>query len=211
MYSTHGNLDIERQVLERVLAMPNLLGVVYATVYTRKVAPPAALLRVPTVLLNCTTGDGGVSSVVPAEVAGGQLATAHLLRAGHRRIGFVNGEPWQDAARDRLRGYRTALAGADVAFAPELALGAIEAVKQRGLRVPDDVSVVGYDDQAIARHTHPPLTTVVLPNHELGRRAVEMLMQEAQNRAAGVPVRRHALKLDGPLVERGSVRRVAMA
>ncbi|GAB7536869.1 LacI family DNA-binding transcriptional regulator [Burkholderia sp. 3C] len=246
VYSTHGNADIERQVLDAVLALPNLLGVIYATVYTRRVTLPPALLNVPAVLLNCTSADGALSSVVPSEVAGGQLATDHLLRAGHRRIGYINGEPWQDAARDRLKGYRTALATADLPYAPELvregdwssgagfeqtlsllrepqpptaifcandlmALGAIEAVKHRGLRVPGDVSVIGYDDQEIARHTHPPLSTIVLPNYELGRWAVDMLMQEEQNRAAGVPVRRHAVKLDGPLVERGSVRDLAEA
>ncbi len=144
----------------------------------------------PTVLLNCYTSEGGQSSVVPAEVAGGHIATEYLLNAGHRRIGYINGEPWQDASKDRLKGYRTALATADLPFAPELvrdgdwssglgfeqtlslmrepnpptaifcandltALGAIEAIKQLGLRVPEDVSVLGYDDQEIARHTHP--------------------------------------------------------
>jgi LacI family transcriptional regulator len=241
VYSTHGNAAIEARVLDGTLSNPDVLGVIYATVYTRRVTVPAALARVPTVLLNCYTNDANVSSVVPAEVAGGHTATDHLLAAGHRRIGYINGEPWQDAARDRLKGYRTALATADIPFAPELvregdwgpatafeetlslmrapnpptaifcandlmALGAIEALKQLGLRVPDDVSVIGYDDQEIARHTHPPLSTVVLPNYELGRWAVETLLQEEHNRAAGAPVRRRTVKLDGPLIERGSVR-----
>ncbi len=72
---------------------------------------PAALAQVP-VLLNCYANEAAVSSVVPAEVAGGHTATDHLLAVGHRRIGYINGEPWQDAARDRLKGYRTALATA---------------------------------------------------------------------------------------------------
>ncbi len=243
VYSTHGNAEIEARVLDATLGNPNVLGVIYATVYTRRVTLPAALARVPTVLLNCYTSDASVSSVVPAEVAGGHTATDHLLAAGHKRIGYINGEPWQDAARDRLKGYRTALATADLPFAQELvregdwspgtgfeqtlslmrepnpptaifcandlmALGAIEALKQLGLRVPDDVSVLGYDDQEIARHTHPPLSTVVLPNYELGRWAVETLLQEEENRAAGAPVRRRTVKLDGPLIERGSVREI---
>ena len=241
VYSTHGNAEIEQRVLDSTLGNPNVFGVIYATVYTRRVTLPASLAQVPTVLLNCYTSEANVSSVVPAEVAGGHTATDHLLAAGHRRIGYINGEPWQDAARERLKGYRTALATADLPFAPELvregdwssgtgfeqtlslmreanpptaifcandlmALGAIEALKQIGLRVPDDVSVVGYDDQEIARHTHPPLTTVVLPNYDLGRWAVETLLQEEHNRAAGAPVRRRTVKLDGPLIERGSVR-----
>ncbi|CAG4907168.1 LacI family DNA-binding transcriptional regulator [Paraburkholderia gardini] len=241
VYSTHGNADIEQQVLDAALASPNVFGVIYATVYTRKVSPPAALSQVPTVLLNCYTSEGGFSSVVPAEVAGGHVATEYLLRAGHRRIGYINGEHWQDAAKDRLKGYRTALATADLPFAQEMvrdgdwssgtgfeqtlslmrepnpptaifcandlmALGAIEALKQLGHRVPEDVSVLGYDDQEIARHTHPPLSTVVLPNYELGRWAVETLLQDEHNRAAGAPVRHRMVKLDGPLVERASVR-----
>jgi LacI family transcriptional regulator len=246
VYSTHGNADIERQVLDATLSNPHLFGVIFATVYTRKVTVPAALTRVPTVLLNCYTGENGQSSVVPAEVAGGHVATEYLINAGHRRIGYINGEPWQDASKDRLKGYRTALATADIPFAPELvrdgdwssglgfeqtlslmrepnpptaifcgndltALGSIEALKQLGLQVPEDVSVLGYDDQEIARHTHPPLSTVVLPNYDLGRWAVETLLQEEQNRAAGTPVRHRMVKLDGPLVERASVRVITEA
>ncbi len=240
VYSTHGNADIEARVLQETLSNPNVLGVVYATVYTRKVTLPAALLKVPAVLLNCYSAEHALSSVVPAEVAGGHTATEYLTAAGHRRIGFINGETWQDAAKDRLKGYRQALTTADLLYDENLvrdgdwssgkgfehtlslmrepnpptaifcandltAIGAIEALKQLGLRVPEDVSVMGYDDQEIARHTHPPLTTVVLPNYELGRWAVETLLQEEENRSAGAPFKRRTIKLDGPLIERGSV------
>jgi LacI family transcriptional regulator len=51
----------------------------------------------------------------------------------------------------------------------------------------------------------------VLPNYELGKWAVETLLQEEHNRAAGAPVRRRTVKLDGPLIERGSVRAIAEA
>jgi LacI family transcriptional regulator len=52
---------------------------------------------------------------------------------------------------------------------------------------------------------------VVLPNYELGRWAVETLLQEEHNRAAGAPVRHRTVKLDGPLVERTSVRVITEA
>src|SRR5471032_1606828 len=120
VYSTYGNAEIEQEVLDATLTNPNVLGVIYATVYTRKVTLPAALSKVPTVLLNCYTSDSELSSVVPAEVTGGHTATDYLLNAGHRRIGYVNGEPWQDASRDRLKGYRMALSTADLPFAAEL-------------------------------------------------------------------------------------------
>ncbi|WP_459622419.1 LacI family DNA-binding transcriptional regulator [Burkholderia sp. 3C] len=240
VYSTHGNAEIEQRVLQQALSSESVLGVIYATVYTRKVTVPAALLKVPTVLLNCYCNERPLSSVVPSEVTGGHTATEFLTASGHRRIGFINGETWQDAAKDRLKGYRQALATADLPFDTNLvrdgdwssgkgfehtlslmrepnpptaifcandltAIGAIEALKQLGLRVPEDVSVMGYDDQEIARHTHPPLTTVLLPNYELGRWAVETLLQEHENRDAGAPFRHRTIKLDGPLIERGSV------
>ncbi len=75
---------------------------------------------VPTVLLNCYIEDRALPAVVPGQLAGGQAATQRLIRAGHRRIAIVNGEMWMDAAQDRFRGYRRALATADIAFDPDL-------------------------------------------------------------------------------------------
>jgi LacI family transcriptional regulator len=88
-----------------------------------------------------------------------------------------------------------------------MALGAMEALAQLGLQVPEDVSVMGYDDQEISRHTHPPLTTMVLPNYEMGRAAVEALLATADTPAAQRASRRHLIKIDCPLVERQTVRR----
>jgi LacI family transcriptional regulator len=56
------------------------------------------------------------------------------------------------------------------------ALGVLEAARVRGLRVPDDLSVVGFDDMAPARWSSPPLTTVRQPFAEMGRVAVQNLM-----------------------------------
>jgi LacI family transcriptional regulator len=56
------------------------------------------------------------------------------------------------------------------------ALGAMQEFRAAGLRVPQDISIVGFDDIAFASLTDPPLTTICLPRTELGRRAVEALM-----------------------------------
>ncbi len=71
-------------------------------------------------LLNCHAPGAAYASVAPGEVAGGHAATDVLIRAGHRRIGYVNGEGSMEAARHRLRGYRQALATADLPFDPDL-------------------------------------------------------------------------------------------
>ena len=87
-----------------------------------------------------------------------------------------------------------------------MALGAMEALAQLGLKVPEDVSLMGYDDQEISRHTHPPLTTMVLPNYEMGRAAVEALLAAADLPPEQRATRRHLIKIDCPLVVRQTVR-----
>jgi len=57
----------------------------------------------------------------------------------------------------------------------QTALGVIHALAQRGIRVPQDVAITGFDDVPVARHLHPPLTTVRQPMEELGAKAFEIL------------------------------------
>ena len=245
VFATRGNPDVEAATLAHLLANPALVGVIYSTIITRSVDVPAPLHRVPTVLLNCYNDERMFSHVEPGEVGGGHTATEYLINAGHTRIGFINGEAWMDAAKDRSKGYRTALATADLPFDPRLvrdgdwmsgtgfeqtlslmaeprpptaifcandlmALGALEALKQLGLKAPDDVAIMGYDDQEIARHTHPPLTTVLLPNYEMGRWAVDTLIAEAgspEDAATQGAHRKRHIKMECPLVVRESVGR----
>jgi LacI family transcriptional regulator len=117
--TTRGDADMESAALAQLAAQP-LVGLIYATINTRLVDAPAALSRTPTVLLNCHAANGALPSVVPGEVAGGHAATDVLIRAGHRRIGYVNGEASMEASRHRLRGYRQALATADLPFDADL-------------------------------------------------------------------------------------------
>lgn len=237
---TRSNAAQEDAAIAAMANQPGLVGFVYSTIFTRAVTVPQALLSRPVVLLNCHDDARRLPAVVPSEVAGGHAATEHLIQRGHTRIAFINGETWMEAAQDRLKGYRRALATADLPFDPALvregdwmsgsgfehtlalmalarpptaifcandlmALGALEALKHLGLRVPLDVSVIGYDDQEISRHTHPPLSTLVLPNEEMGRTAVELLL----SLAAGERPPRTVTKIAGPVVVRESVRDLA--
>jgi LacI family transcriptional regulator len=117
--ATRGNGEAE-QAFFRQLLRDDAFGLIYGTINTRRIEPPALPRALPTVLLNCYVADNSLPAVVPNEVLGGFTATQRLLDAGHTRIGYINGEPWMDASRDRLRGYRRALAGADIAFDPDL-------------------------------------------------------------------------------------------
>jgi LacI family transcriptional regulator len=222
----------------RALREQGISALIYMAIFTRGVVLPAAIyeLDIPVVLINCYTADHAFPAVVPSEIAGGQHSTRHLIQHGHRRIGTITGEPWMEAAKDRLKGYRRALATADIPFDPELviegdwsasagyaatkelltlddrptaifcqndrtAIGCYEALKEAGMRIPEDISVIGYDDEEISRHLHPQLTTSVLPHRAMGRWAIEQLDSFAQSSGTRYPV----TKLECPLVERLSV------
>ncbi|WP_434711104.1 LacI family DNA-binding transcriptional regulator [Pseudomonas sp. R1-1] len=58
----------------------------------------------------------------------------------------------------------------------EMAIGALKRIKEAGLRVPEDISVVGFDDIPLAHYCDPPLTTIAQPAEGFGRTAVEMLI-----------------------------------
>lgn len=104
---------------------------------------------------------------------GGQAAATRLLETGHTAI----------------------VCGSDL-----MALGAIRAARLLGLRVPEDVSIVGYDDSPTMAFVDPPLTTVRQPVQEMSATAVSSLLEELE----GNPAPRVELLFRGELVVRGS-------
>ncbi|KAB2386364.1 LacI family DNA-binding transcriptional regulator [Actinomadura montaniterrae] len=88
-----------------------------------------------------------------------------------------------------------------------LALGVIRAVRRLGMSVPEDVSVVGYDDSAFMNCVNPPLTTVRQPIESIGRAAVTLLVSQVE----GGPVAAEELLYEPELVVRASTARVRTA
>jgi LacI family transcriptional regulator len=82
----------------------------------------------------------------------------------------------------------------------EQAFGVYEAARQRGLRVPQDLSIIGFDDLPVARWASPPLTTVRQPLAEMGRTAAQML----GDLIGGVPPRTNRIELSTELIVRES-------
>ncbi|TMR97474.1 LacI family DNA-binding transcriptional regulator [Nonomuraea basaltis] len=89
----------------------------------------------------------------------------------------------------------------------ETALGVMEAARARGLRIPEDLSIVGFDDTQIARMASPPLTTVRQPLREMGGVA----LRTALRLAAGEKIDSHHVELATELVVRGSTADVTCA
>jgi len=61
-----------------------------------------------------------------------------------------------------------------------LAIGAVQAAREQGLRIPDDLSVVGFDNTILATIIDPPLTTVAQPIRDMGRQVMDLLVQEVR-------------------------------
>jgi LacI family transcriptional regulator len=120
---TMNHPEMEEKVL-RTMVAKGANALIYMTIFTRRATLPEWIgdLAVPVVLLNCYTADRSFPSVIPGEVAGGQKAVQHLIDHGHRRIGMITGEPWMEATRDRLKGYRRALTRAQIGFDPALVI-----------------------------------------------------------------------------------------
>lgn len=87
-----------------------------------------------------------------------------------------------------------------VASSDAQALGVLEAARRLGLRVPEDLSVVGYDDTYVAAWAHPPLTSVYQPLQDIGRVCLRTVLRLA----AGKPLDSHHIELATRLVVRES-------
>ncbi|MDX1434824.1 MAG: substrate-binding domain-containing protein, partial [Gammaproteobacteria bacterium] len=88
-----------------------------------------------------------------------------------------------------------------------LALGVLFECRARGLRVPADISITGFDDLELAANVDPPLTTMRVPATEMGRRAAEYLLarlDDRRNDGRDDDEVAHKVELDVTLVVRGS-------
>jgi LacI family transcriptional regulator len=164
--------------------------------------------------------------------------TRHLMALGHRRIGFVTGNPNQTGSALRLRGYRAALDEAGLAFDPSLvapglytyrsgldaadqlldlddrptaifaanddmAAAVVAVAHRRGLDVPGDLSVCGFDDTALATAIWPELTTIHQPIASMSRASVDLLIGAIRQKTRSAAPAAHVV-LDYTLIRRQS-------
>jgi DNA-binding LacI/PurR family transcriptional regulator len=180
--------------------------------------------RVPTVLINSQAESETtlLHWVSVDDRKGAHLAVEHLLRLGHRSIGYLGTSNRPRSNRHRLLGYQSTLEANNVAYRDEwvvispgteasheedvaagqtslpslldvgvtaifcyndlIATGVLIACRERGIAVPEELSVIGYDDIKMASYVSPPLTTIHQPKEELGRLAAQVMLDLLQNR-----------------------------
>src|SRR5215212_5466869 len=125
-------------------------------------------------------------SIMSDNIAGATLAVRHLAELGHKRIATITGLIETAPARDRLRGYREEIQRQGLAYRDDYVVygdyyvdsgaSGIGVLSRAGLRVPDDVAIVGFDDIYLAALTQPPLTTLRQDKLGLGAAAGEALV-----------------------------------
>lgn len=171
-------------------------------------------LKLPTVLVNAPIDELDFATVSTDDAVAVQQAWNHLTQLGHTKIGLVLGPsdhvPSQRklAAAQAIAGdalppefiahshysleagqaaaSRLLVAGvtAMICASDPMALGAVRAVRRAGLRCPEDVSIVGYDDSALMNCVEPPLTTVRQPIETMGRMVIELLVSQLNGTAS---------------------------
>ncbi|MFG2786007.1 LacI family DNA-binding transcriptional regulator [Streptomyces sp. NPDC048419] len=184
--------------------------------------------NIPVVLVNASIGHLGFPGVSCDDAVAMEQAWRHLASLGHERIGLVLGPSDHMPSERKLAAARVmgdlpdecvaramfSIEGGHAAASrlidqgvtgficasDPLALGVIRAARRKGLGVPAQVSVVGYDDSALMNCTEPALTTVRQPIEAMGRAAVELLNAQIN----GSSVAAEELLFEPELVVRGS-------
>lgn len=192
---------------------------------------------VPAVLLGSEETASGLLTVTIDNRQAAWDMTRHIIGLGHRRIGFIIGNPAQSDSLRRLEGYRAAMeeaglggqdelvtqgyfdykSGLDAAellldlpdpptaiFASndDMAAASVAVAHRRGLDVPGDLTVCGFDDTTLATAIWPELTTIRQPIADMARAAVELLVG-ALRRQPTNDAERHR-RLDVALIRRQS-------
>jgi LacI family transcriptional regulator len=92
-----------------------------------------------------------------------------------------------------------------IAFNDRIAFGAYQALHEAGLSIPSDLSIVSFDDHPLADWLRPGLTTFAIPHYDLGRRAVELLLESIGTQGDGAAAAGTVHRLPMPLRGRESV------
>jgi LacI family transcriptional regulator len=173
--------------------------------------------RTPVVLMNGGVDETGRPSISIDNHGGAVTAVEHLIATGRRRIAHIRGAQGNLEAEVRAEGYASALVDQDpiivqgdfsqasghraatallalterpdAVFAANdmMAVGALLAFQEAGVRCPEDIAVVGFDDVPIAALMRPALTTLRVNIAEMGRRGVERLIGLARTGSGADP------------------------
>nr|WP_281253425.1 LacI family DNA-binding transcriptional regulator [Sphingomonas guangdongensis] len=193
---------------------------------------------VPTVSVAASRPEADMLAIRIDDREAALTMTRHIMALGHRRIGFIRGDPNLSASAQRFDGFAAALEEAGIALDPtliadglftyrsgldaaerlldvadppsaifsandDMAAATVAVAHRRGLDVPGDLTVCGFDDTTLATAIWPELTTIHQPIADMSRTAVDLIVSAIRQGRAGGEVERHHL-LDYTLIRRQS-------
>jgi LacI family transcriptional regulator len=170
----------------------------------------------PVILLNCYVEGDTIDSINVDNYGGSYEMVKHLASHGHTRIAIIKGTETNYDAKQRLKGYRSAVKESHCVLSTELeiegdltkesgyaagkkilkmtplptaifasndsmAFGAISALKEEGVTIPNDMAIAGFDDIPIARFMQPKLSTVKISISEFGTLGAQRLYDAIEN------------------------------
>jgi LacI family transcriptional regulator len=191
------------------------------------------------VTIGTKRSEADISSVSIDDYAAARAMTEHVIRLGHRRIGFIAGSPDQLASDLRLCGYRDALldaglpvneslvvqgqfsyrSGLDAAEAlldvnprptaifasnDDMAAATVATAQRRGIEIPAELTVCGFDDTMLATTIWPEITTIHQPITDMSQAAIELLEKNIRSYRDGLAPERQQLTLDFRFMQRDS-------
>jgi DNA-binding LacI/PurR family transcriptional regulator len=228
---------LPRFVLER-----NIDAIIIAGKVPQDLIDNLNTYSVPLIFVDYYPSKGDYPTVLIDNIKGGMLATEHLIKNGHRNIGFIGGDIKHPSINDRFQGYKSALENTDINFNKNavstswkepnrsggyqaaksiskkvknlsaifacndaMAIGAIQFFKDKGLNIPDDISIVGFDDVEADLLIDPPLTTVRVPKIEMGLEAMRLTVNAIKEGKKSIK----KILIPVQLIERSSVKKIA--
>jgi LacI family transcriptional regulator len=170
--------------------------------------------KLPCIVLDRELESTFIKPVLLPNEQGSAMAVNHLLKKGHKRIGYMTGSVESYDGESRLKGFKKEIQKHDIRLSDqdllradfteqsgfaamrqyidehgqdipaaivcandEMAMGAIRAVQGTGLKVPEDIAIIGFDDIYVSQYFSPPLTTIKVPRKEWGKTAAHALFK----------------------------------
>jgi DNA-binding LacI/PurR family transcriptional regulator len=221
---TDGRAEREQQVTDGIRAQL-IDGVIFSPLAFGAQELAARRDATPMVLLGERVPEGTMDHVGIDNVAAAEVAVAHLVSLGRRRIAAIGEQRHRrgETARLRLRGYKAGLRAARLPIEPELiqpspgyhradgaaamaalldlpeppdavfcfndllAMGALRTLTEHGVKVPEDVAVVGFDDIEESSYSNPSLTTIRPDKEGIARTAIALLAARLDAGGVGEP------------------------
>ena len=162
-----------------------------------------ANITVPAVLTTLVSDEldfPNLSMVGVDDRAAARTAVSHLIAQGHRKIAVLGGPTTSYPSRMRRLGAQDAMNSllarraeftALFAMSDVIAFGAIRALVSAGFRVPEDISVIGFDGISMSRYCVPVMTTIVQPGEQIALQSIELLVRQIEH---GAPAQKITLQ-----------------